>query len=59
MRIAKYIAHAGVCSRRDAEKLVLDKKVYVNNKLCKVPFFNVTSKDKISVNGNVIKIEKK
>ena len=59
MRIAKYIAHAGVCSRRDAEKLVLDKKVYVNNKLCKVPFFNVTSKDKISVNGNIIKIEKK
>ena len=29
MRIAKYISNAGFCSRRDAEKLVLEKKVYV------------------------------
>ena len=30
MRIAKYIANAGICSRRDAERLVLEKKVKIN-----------------------------
>ena len=30
MRIAKYIANAGVCSRRDAEKLIEQKKVFIN-----------------------------
>ena len=29
MRIAKYIANAGVCSRRDAEKLIEQKKVFI------------------------------
>ena len=37
MRIAKYISNAGYCSRRDAEKLILNKKVYLNNKLCITP----------------------
>ena len=34
MRIAKYIANAGYCSRRDAEKLIYSKKVYINNEIC-------------------------
>ena len=33
MRIAKYIANAGYCSRRDAEKLINKKIVYINKKL--------------------------
>ena len=28
-RIAKYISNAGVCSRREAEKLIVQKKVYI------------------------------
>ena len=28
MRIAKYIANAGVCSRREAEKLIEQKKSF-------------------------------
>ena len=59
MRIAKYIANAGVCSRRDAEKLITEEQVYVNNKLCKVPFTNVTNEDKILVRGNIIKLNNK
>ena len=34
MRISKYISNAGICSRREAEKLVLQKKVYINNRCC-------------------------
>ena len=59
MRIAKYIANAGYCSRRDAEKLINKKKVFVNNKLCEVPYIKVTEKDKITISGKIIKLEKK
>ena len=56
MRIAKYISNAGFCSRRDAEKLVLEKKVYINNKICEIPNINVNYDDKISVCGKTIKL---
>ena len=56
MRIAKYISNAGYCSRRDAEKLVLEKKVYVNNKLCEIPNINVNYNDRILVCGKIIKL---
>ena len=56
MRIAKYISNAGFCSRRDAEKLVLEKKVYINNKICEIPNINVNYNDKILVCGKIIKL---
>ena len=59
MRINKYIANAGYCSRRDAEKLIFEKKVRINNKLCEAPYIKVTEKDKIVINGKVIRLEKK
>ena len=59
MRIAKYISNAGFCSRRDAEKLVLEKKVYINNKLCEIISTNVDLKDKILVCGKIIKLDSK
>ena len=57
MRIAKYIANAGVCSRRDAEKLIEQKKVFINNIRCKHPSTLVTLKDKIIVNKKIITLE--
>ena len=54
MRIAKYIANAGVCSRRDAEKLIEQKKVFINNIRCKHPSTLVTLKDKIIVNKKIL-----
>ena len=57
MRIAKYIANAGVCSRRDAEKLIEQKKVFINNIRCKHPSTLVTLKDKIIVNKKIIILE--
>jgi len=49
-RIAKVIARAGVCSRRDAEKLIEDGKVSVNGKLLTTPAFFVEVSDRILVN---------
>ncbi|MCG6977396.1 pseudouridine synthase, partial [Lactococcus lactis] len=51
MRINKYLAHAGVASRRKAEELILAGKVTVNN----VPMANlgyqVSTGDIVEVNG--------
>lgn len=50
-RLAKVIARAGLCSRRDAEGWIADGRVAVNGKKVITPAFNVTSKDKIEVDG--------
>ena len=54
VRINKYIANAGVCSRRDADKLIDTGKVTVNGKMA-VQGMTVTSQDTVCVNGKVIK----
>ena len=59
MRIAKYIANAGICSRRDAEKLIEKKKVYINGKCCEHPSEKVNIEDKIIVNNKTIKLDTK
>lgn len=53
-RIAKVIARAGICSRRDAEKLILAGKVKVNSKKIDSPALNVTEQDKVEVDGQEI-----
>jgi 23S rRNA pseudouridine2605 synthase len=50
-RLAKVIARAGLCSRRDAEGWIADGRVSVNGKKVVTPAFNVTSRDKIEVDG--------
>ena len=40
-RIAKVIARAGLCSRRDAERWILDGRVSVNGKMLDSPAFTV------------------
>lgn len=54
MRINKYIANAGVCSRRDADKLVEQGKVTINGKPASCGM-TVSQKDTVCVNGKVIK----
>ena len=56
MRIAKYIANAGFCSRREAEKLIENKVVKINNILCIHPSNTVNSNDKVTIGGKIIKI---
>jgi 23S rRNA pseudouridine2605 synthase len=53
-RIAKWLARAGVCSRRDAEKLIEEGRVSVNGKKLTTPAFKVTSEDTIRVDGKYV-----
>ena len=50
-RIAKIMARAGLCSRRDAEKIIQQGGVTVNGEKISSPAINVTDSDKIIVNG--------
>ena len=50
-RIAKRIARAGLCSRRDAEAWIQAGRVSVNGKTLETPAFKVTHDDQIIVDG--------
>jgi 23S rRNA pseudouridine2605 synthase len=50
-RIAKVMARAGLCSRRDAERWITDGRVSVNGQTLTSPAFTVGPDDKIIVDG--------
>jgi 23S rRNA pseudouridine2605 synthase len=50
-RIAKVLARAGLCSRRDAERWIADGRVAVNGRVITSPALNVGPKDRIAVDG--------
>ena len=50
-RIAKHIARAGICSRREAEKRIEDGRVTVNGETVMSPALNVSTTDSITVDG--------
>ncbi len=50
-RIAKVIARAGLCSRRDAERWITDGRVSVNGTRLESPAFTVVPEDRILVDG--------
>lgn len=53
-RIAKVIARAGICSRRDAERLIEEGRVKLNGRVLDTPATTVTEQDRIEVNGKLI-----
>jgi 23S rRNA pseudouridine2605 synthase len=54
-RIAKILARAGVASRREAERMIEARRVTVNGKTIDSPALNVTSSDRITVDGKPLK----
>jgi 23S rRNA pseudouridine2605 synthase len=50
-RIAKRLARAGLCSRRDAERWIADRRVAVDGKVLDSPAFLVTEASHIVVDG--------
>jgi len=50
-RIAKRLARAGLCSRRDAERWIEDGRVAVNGRVLTSPACVVTERDRIVVDG--------
>ena len=51
MRLSKFLAHAGYCSRREAEKIIKDDKVIINNVICNDFSYQVDEKDEVYI-GN-------
>lgn len=54
-RISKFIANAGYCSRREAERLIEEGKVLVNGKKIDTPVFFVDDQDEVRVGKTIIK----
>ena len=50
-RIAKVMARAGLCSRRDAEAWIAEGRVVVNGRKLDSPAFNVSPEDDVRVDG--------
>ena len=52
-RLNKYLASCGVCSRRDADRLIGEGRVFVNGQKASVGM-QVSDQDKILVNGKPV-----
>lgn len=57
IRINKFIAHAGLCSRREADVLIADGKVEVNGKVVTELGYKVSQRDKVVVDGQTLSLE--
>ncbi len=53
-RIAKWLARAGVASRRDSEKLITEGRVRINNKVVTHPSTLVGAGDLVQVGGKLV-----
>jgi 23S rRNA pseudouridine2605 synthase len=58
-RLNKYIANAGICSRREADKLIADGHIKINGEVVTSLGYKVTSKDEVLYRGKPISAEKK
>lgn len=54
MPLNKYIAHSGVCSRRDAVDVIKSGKVKVNNVVVNEPGYKISTGDVVVVSGKKI-----
>ena len=58
IRLNKFIADAGVCSRREADQLILDGKIKVNDKVVTTLGVKVKENDKVTYNSKLLKSER-
>lgn len=58
MNINKYIAQAGITSRRGADELIKAGRVKINDKIA-IPIHKVGPKDQVFVDGKIVKQETK
>lgn len=59
MRLNKYIANAGICSRRDADIYIASGNVWVNGKVVTEMGYKVQLTDEVKFDGRTINPEKK
>ena len=53
MKLAKYLAHSGVASRRKSKELVLNGEILVNNEVIYEPSYLVKKEDIVTQGLNV------
>jgi 23S rRNA pseudouridine2605 synthase len=58
MRLSKFLAHSGVCSRRGSEKLIKENKVIINNNICNDFSYQVKKNDLVFVDGKKVSYQK-
>ena len=58
MPLNKFIAHSGICGRREAAALVKEGKIKVNNDVIYEPGYKVTSSDKVIFNNKQLHPQK-
>ena len=58
VRLNKYIAHAGICSRREADKLIAAGSVTVNGKVITELGYQVKPGDVVAYGGETLRSEK-
>ena len=54
MRLNRYISHAGVCSRRDADELIRTEQVSVNGKVVTEMGYQVKADDVVKLNNKLL-----
>ena len=59
MRLAKFLAHAGVASRRAAEQLVFAGRVAVGGEVVRDPARDVGEADAVAVDGRAVALERR
>ncbi|MDR2458067.1 MAG: pseudouridine synthase, partial [Clostridiales Family XIII bacterium] len=59
MRINRYIASCGYCSRRKADELILAGKVKVNGKIINTLGVDILETDIVKIDGNPLTVLKK
>lgn len=59
MRINKYLATAGIGSRRKVEEYILEGKVSINGKVIKELGYDVKDGDKVAYNGKLLALDEK
>lgn len=58
-RVAKVIARSGLCSRRDAERLIAEGRVAVDGEVITSPALNVSDNNIIKVDGKPLTLKEK
>lgn len=59
IRLNKYIAHCGVCNRKQAVELVKKGEILVNDKVETNPFLELNETDRVVYKGKLLVIEEK
>lgn len=59
IRLNRFIANSGICSRREADKLITSGEILVNGKIVTELGVKVSRKDRVQFKGKLLDIEKK